>query len=100
MTLLHCYPFPTKWEECSLKLSITDAKRTELRSIPTGEENSRTGIVAFDHATRKWFAIRHFPCFCDSWECCCAAQAVQLADKSEKWEWPPVVFLEEDEDDE
>jgi len=96
----YCHALPANWEDAhEIKLHISKAKKDELAAIPRGEGNVLRGIVAFDSISRKYWAIRHFPCFIDSFECCCAAQAVQVDGPDAVHEWLPVEFPEEDEDE-
>lgn len=61
---LYCHAFPADWEEChAVQLRISKQKRKELDKIPKGEDNIRRGIVAFNSISRKYWAVRHFPCF-------------------------------------
>lgn len=95
---LYAHAFPADWNDAhEVKLHISKEKRAELDAIPRGEENIQRGIVAFDAITRKYYAVRHFPCFIDSFDCCCAAQAKELENKDEKFDWPAIEFPEEDE---
>jgi hypothetical protein len=97
---IFCHALPPDWEDGhAIKLHISKPKLDELANIPKGEENILRGIVAFDSISRKYWAIRHFPCFVDSFECCCAAQAAQVDGPDSNFEWPPVEFPEEEDDE-
>lgn len=96
---IYCHNTPPDWHNPhKLQLCISHSKLAELAAIPHDEEHIKQGIVAFDHISREWYAIRHFPCFIDSFDCCCAAQAKQLSHKNEKHNWEDIEFPERDDE--
>lgn len=102
----YCYPHPIgsdfdKWETGThdIQLSISASKKRALSQLPRGEEHQQESVVAFDHLSRKYYAIRHFPCCIDSWHCCCAAQAQEVSGPGAKVLWEPVAFPDLDEDE-
>lgn len=96
---LFAYAVPCDWSDRhTIKIYISGKMRDALAKTPRGEEHQFKGIIAFDRITKKWFAIRHHPCFSDCWDCCCATQAVQVEGPQVDYKWEPVVFPEHDED--
>lgn len=98
---IYCYGHPRSWDDPhQVKLHISKTALNKLSLIPRGEEHQLKGIIAYDQISRCWFAIRHHPCFPDSWDCCCAAQAVQIRGPV-KYKWEPVIITSPyDPDDE
>jgi len=94
----YCHAFPPDWDNPhEVKLHISEASQKALREIPKGEDNICKGIIAYDSLSRSYWAIRHFPCFTDSFNCCCAAQACKVDGHDAVMEWPKIEFPEEDE---
>lgn len=97
---IHCHAFPADWNEPhAVKLHISDKSRAALAAIPKGEESIQRGIIAYDSISRSYWAIRHFPCWIDSFDCCCAAQACKVDGPDLVMEWPEIEFPQEDEDE-
>lgn len=94
---LYCHNTPPDWNDPhEVKLLVTTSKKNELGAIPRGLEHAKKGIVAFDQISRKWYAIRHFPCGLD---CYCAAQAKELSGPNEKHKWDDIEIPDEDDDE-
>lgn len=97
---LFCHAVPPDWDNPhAVKLCVSLKDKARLAEIPRGEENILCGIVAFDKICRKWYAIRHFPCFVDSFDCCCAAQAVQVEGRDSVYLWESIEFPPDEEDE-
>lgn len=99
-TNFYAFVTPHIWSipvELELSLSLADKKR--LDAIPKGEEHICEGIVAKDRKTGKYYAIRHFPCFEDSYDCCCAAQAAEVSGPDAEYQWEKPVFPDEDDEE-
>jgi hypothetical protein len=95
---IYAFAFPADWGNAhEVKLRISEASSRALSAIPADEENIQRGIIAFDSISRSYWAIRHFPCFVDAFDCCCAAQACRVDGPDSKMEWPPIEFPEEEE---
>ncbi len=95
---MYCHAFPADWNnEHEVQLRISKADKDALRAIPKGEENIQRGIIAYDKISKSYWAIRHFPCWSDSFDCCCAAQACKVSGPNAVMEWPPIEFPEEDD---
>lgn len=95
---LYCHGVPVDWERAhAVKLHVSNENKLKLDAIPRGEAHIKEYIIAFDKITRKYWAVRHFPCFIDSFDCCCAAQAMQVNGPDAKVEWEDIVFPEEEE---
>jgi len=96
-TYCHSHPIGNsyfEWENGghAVKLKISNEMKEQLRRIPRGEEHQQRCIIARDELTGKWFAIRHHPCWIDSWDCCCAAQAQEVNGPGAVVEWETVQF--------
>lgn len=96
----YCHTVPPDWDNPhAIKLHISKASKQALAAIPKGAEHILDGIIAFDHISRKYYSIRHFPCFVDSFDCCCAAQAQEVKGPKAKVKWEPIEFPEEEDDE-
>lgn len=94
-----CHAVPPDWDNCQeVKLHISAKSKSALANIPKGEEHILEGIIAFDRISRKYFAIRHFPCFTDSFDCCCAAQAQEVSGPDSVVKWEPIEFPPEEDE--
>lgn len=97
---LYCHNTPPDWgDPHKLQLRISEAARAEYNALPRGEEHIKKGIVAFDQISRKWYAIRRFPCFTDSFDCMCAAQAKELSGPKENHKWDDIEFPSEEDEE-
>lgn len=88
-----------EWDEAhAVKLHLTEAAMAKYRSLPKGEEHQREYTIARDQISKKLYAIRKHPCWSDSWDCCCAAQAMEVPNRQTTPDWPEIKFLEEEDD--
>lgn len=99
----HSHPIGTDrfaWEHgChDVRLLISQESQQKLRDIPRGQGHIMEGIIAFDRISHKYWAIRHFPCWTDSFDCCCAAQAQEVSGPDVEVEWEDIQFPEEEDE--
>lgn len=88
---------PVDWDRSNeVKLLLSAADRKRFDAIPANEENICNGVIVKDCNTGRYFAIRHFPCFIDSLDCCCAAQAREVAGPKAKVTWQKPDFPEDE----
>lgn len=97
---LFCHAFPETWgDPHEIKLLISHRNRKALDALPRGKEGTRSGIVVYDGLTRSYWAVRRFPCFIDSFDCCCAAQACKVDGRDAVMKWPAIEFPDIDDNE-
>src|SRR5262245_1229810 len=92
---LFCHALPEDWSNpYEVQLCISPEDRVKFNALSRGEEGCKKGVVVFDQLSKAYWAVRRFPCFSDSYDCCCAAQARQVRGPNTKVRWPGIKFPE------